>query len=443
MKPLIFFMLFLASITLQGQKIHTKEIKAPYNDGYEIFNIITDNIDIKFKEDLDYHWYNEYSGHQSTTGASGGNLLHGKWSVFDESGRLTNQGYFKFGLADSTWFIWNDNGKIDDKYIYKNGIQKYYWSAGEKYIWETFSSPEYPDFKRTMYTLDNKLISEEKCISANPLIWEVKSYYESNHRLETHYFVALSSLKNYGPYEEFSENGALIQSGNYDKKYKLAHKIGMWLELNENTNKIDSVRYKFSETTLNSKGEKEIGSLVYSTELKNWIKYGYWYHLDNKGSVMDEPIMESDPSGKNREVKKTAIIPETQSNTIKIIKTRNGLIEVPIIINDVLRINFIFDSGASEVSLSPDVALTLIRTGTITENDFLPDQTYTFADGSSAKSKRFLIRKLIIGNQTLTDIEASISNSIEAPMLIGQNVMEKLGSVTIDYENLLLIIKSK
>jgi hypothetical protein len=43
----------------------------------------------------------------------------------------------------------------------------------------------------------------------------------------------------------------------------------------------------------------------------------------------------------------------------------------------------------------------------------------------------------------LTKIEASISNSIEAPMLIGQNVMNKLGSVTIDYDNQLLIIKNK
>jgi predicted aspartyl protease len=164
--------------------------------------------------------------------------------------------------------------------------------------------------------------------------------------------------------------------------------------------------------------------------------------------VISEPIKfglntESDPFASPQETKKTGLSSENTSNTIKILKTQSGLIEVPIVINDVLRINFIFDSGASEVSLSPDVALTLIRTGTISENDWLQDQIYTFADGSKAKSKRFLIKKLIIGNQVLTNIEASISSSIEAPMLIGQNVMQKLGSVTIDYNNLLLIIKSK
>lgn len=160
------------------------------------------------------------------------------------------------------------------------------------------------------------------------------------------------------------------------------------------------------------------------------IKYGI-----NSGNV--------DPFESTPKPKESKILSDGFSNTIKILKSKNGLIEVPIVLNDVLRINFIFDSGASEVSLSPDVALTLLRTGTISENDWLLDQVYTFADGSKAKSKRFLIKKLIIGNQTLTNIEASISKSIEAPMLIGQNVMQKLGSVTIDYNNMLLIIKSK
>jgi len=166
-------------------------------------------------------------------------------------------------------------------------------------------------------------------------------------------------------------------------------------------------------------------------------KNGYTYFVANSQHASNCPV------GLNKE---PATVKETTgnaSNTIKIITTKSGLIEVPIILNDVLRINFIFDSGASEVSISPDVALTLMRTGTISESDWLPSQTYTFADGSRARSKRFLIKKLIIGTQILTNIEASISNSIEAPMLIGQNVMQKLGSVTIDYNNNLLIIKPK
>jgi predicted aspartyl protease len=163
--------------------------------------------------------------------------------------------------------------------------------------------------------------------------------------------------------------------------------------------------------------------------------------------IISDPLKyatsENDPFDNKLKRNKPDILQDTLSNTISFAKTQSGLIEVPITINDVLRIKFIFDSGASEVSISPDVALTLLRTGTISESDWLPSQNYIFADGSKAKSERFLIKKLIIGNQTLTNIEASISRSIEAPMLIGQNVIQKLGAVTIDYDNHLLIIKKK
>jgi len=153
--------------------------------------------------------------------------------------------------------------------------------------------------------------------------------------------------------------------------------------------------------------------------------------------------IEADPFEKVTSISKANTETENKSNSIRLIKNKSGLYEIPILLNDVLKINFIFDSGASEVSISPDVALTLIRTGTIGENDWLPSQTYQFADGSTAKSKRFLLRKLVLGNFEISNIEVSISNSIEAPMLIGQNVMQKFGTITIDNENQLLIINKK
>jgi predicted aspartyl protease len=445
MKKLIILILFLFPLILKGQKINTKEIKVTFDNGFEIFNILTDKIDIIYREDLDYHWYNELSGHQSSTGASGGSLLHGKYSSFDEKGSLTLQGYYKFGLEDSIFTSWN-KGLVCTKVIFKEGVLKYLW---EKYesgrIFEQFSSDQYKsDYKVTLYSANGLLESETKCISFNPYVLETKNFYPNSRMLEEHYYCAEKN-RFYGQYNQYFENGSIKCTGNYDKKFKLGQKIGLWLVYNEGSNKIDSLKYRLSETIINSEGEKIIGSLVYSSQINDWIRYGNWYKIDKNGLVLNEIELgiESDRSRGNNGSLQAGIIPESVSNTIKIIKTTTGLIEVPIILNDVLRINFIFDSGASEVSLSPDVALTLIRTGTITENDFLPDQTYTFADGSSAKSKRFLIRKLVIGNQTLTNIEASISKSIEAPMLIGQNVMQKIGSVTIDYANMLLIIKSK
>jgi hypothetical protein len=141
--------------------------------------------------------------------------------------------------------------------------------------------------------------------------------------------------------------------------------------------------------------------------------------------------------------KKTNQEIQKQKNIIKFDKGASGLIEISTVLNGVLKINFIFDSGASEVSISPDVALTLIKTGTVKDNDFIESREYQFADGSKAKSKRFIIRKIEIGGIQLENIPASISNSISAPMLIGQNVIEKLGKVVIDNENKTLTIKAE
>lgn len=124
-----------------------------------------------------------------------------------------------------------------------------------------------------------------------------------------------------------------------------------------------------------------------------------------------------------------------RDNTIKMVRSASGIFEIPALINGVLKISLILDTGASEVSISPDIALTLYKAKTINEKDWLPGKYYRFADGNTAKSDRFIIRSLIIGNYQLRDIEASISNSIESPLLLGQNALQQLGKIQIDYVN--------
>ena len=62
-------------------------------------------------------------------------------------------------------------------------------------------------------------------------------------------------------------------------------------------------------------------------------------------------------------------------------------------------------------------------------------ETYRFADGTIAKSKVFMIREIQLGNRKVNNVKASISNSLSAPLLLGQSVLSKFGKVTIDYKN--------
>jgi len=123
------------------------------------------------------------------------------------------------------------------------------------------------------------------------------------------------------------------------------------------------------------------------------------------------------------------------------LKIKNGTYVLPVKINNVLNIDFVFDPGASDVSISPDIFLVLYKAGTISESDFIGEQTYKFADGSTARSSVFNLSSIQIGHREIKNVRASISNNINSPLLLGQSALKKLVSYRINNENQLLIIE--
>jgi clan AA aspartic protease (TIGR02281 family) len=117
----------------------------------------------------------------------------------------------------------------------------------------------------------------------------------------------------------------------------------------------------------------------------------------------------------------------------------HGIYKIPVRINDVLTLDFVIDSGASEVQVPADVALTLLRTGTITQDDFLPGKTYVLADGSNVKSERFILKHLKVGNVLVNQVEAGITG-IEGQLLLGQSFLQKIDSWSLDNKRKLLIL---
>ena len=87
------------------------------------------------------------------------------------------------------------------------------------------------------------------------------------------------------------------------------------------------------------------------------------------------------------------------SETIVPMISEGGTFRVPVTINDELTLKFVIDSGAADVSVPADVVMTLVRTGTITDTDFLGKQTYKLADGSTVPSQQFVIRSLKVGDK--------------------------------------------
>ena len=116
-----------------------------------------------------------------------------------------------------------------------------------------------------------------------------------------------------------------------------------------------------------------------------------------------------------------------------------GVYEVPVIINGWLERPFILDSGASDVQVSADVFLTLYPRGGPAPR-FLPGVSYRLADGRVVSSRRFVIPSLRIGDYEFPDAAASIGES-GSPLLLGQNVLTRLGTWSIDNRRGVLVLE--
>jgi predicted aspartyl protease len=116
-----------------------------------------------------------------------------------------------------------------------------------------------------------------------------------------------------------------------------------------------------------------------------------------------------------------------------------GTFKVPVTINGQLTLKFVVDSGAADVSIPADVVLTLLRTETITDNDFLDKQTYQLANGSTVPSQRFVIRTLKVGDKTLENVVGSIA-PVAGSLLLGQSFLSRFKTWSIDNQRQALIL---
>src|SRR5262245_1242010 len=99
---------------------------------------------------------------------------------------------------------------------------------------------------------------------------------------------------------------------------------------------------------------------------------------------------------------------------------------------------FVVDSGAADVQLSAGVFFLLYPPGAPPPR-FLPGGSYRLADGRAVQSRRFLIGSLRIGNLDFRDVAASIGEP-RAPLLLGQNVLTRLGAWSIDNRRGVLVL---
>lgn len=108
----------------------------------------------------------------------------------------------------------------------------------------------------------------------------------------------------------------------------------------------------------------------------------------------------------------------------------NGIYYVPCKVNEI-PMKFVFDTGASDVSISITEAKFLIKQGLISKNDIIGQVNYQIANGDIIEGTKIYLKKIEIGNTILKNIEATVLNEQFAPLLLGQSAISKLGTYTI------------
>jgi len=112
-----------------------------------------------------------------------------------------------------------------------------------------------------------------------------------------------------------------------------------------------------------------------------------------------------------------------------------GIYEIPVKINGV-NMDFIFDTGASGISISETEAMFLAKQGKITEEDIIGGIESIDALGNISEGTEINLREVQIGDRKLKNVQASVVHNAIAPILLGQSALSRFGKVTIDYQRM-------
>lgn len=117
----------------------------------------------------------------------------------------------------------------------------------------------------------------------------------------------------------------------------------------------------------------------------------------------------------------------------------SGTYEVQSKING-LPLSMLFDTGASDISISQTEVDFMIKNGFLSEQDYIGTARYTLANGEKEVSRTIMLKQVEIGGLVLKNVRASVSKNRTAGMLFGQSAMGRYGKITIDNLKKLIIL---
>ncbi len=123
---------------------------------------------------------------------------------------------------------------------------------------------------------------------------------------------------------------------------------------------------------------------------------------------------------------------ELEEKTVEIpFERRGGVTEIKCSING-LPLYFIFDTGAGDVTISSVEAAFMFKNGYLSAKDVIGRSNYLTASGDIIEGTVINLATVEIGGVTLSNVRASVVKGQNAPLLLGQSALSRLGKIEID-----------
>jgi aspartyl protease family protein len=111
---------------------------------------------------------------------------------------------------------------------------------------------------------------------------------------------------------------------------------------------------------------------------------------------------------------------------------------IPVEVNGI-PMKMILDTGASTIVIS-SIEYEFLRKQKLI-SDSVQQAESSIANGDTIKCFSTKISNITLGGEEIKDVECIIMENPSAPLLLGMNVLNKLGHISIDYGRNLLILK--
>lgn len=116
-------------------------------------------------------------------------------------------------------------------------------------------------------------------------------------------------------------------------------------------------------------------------------------------------------------------------------KNSGGIKTVQCLINGSILTDMILDSGCSGALISISEAQYLWSRGELTSDDYMGNSQSVIADGSIVENMVFNIKSIVIADKIeCRNVEVTVSANPGAPLLLGNEVLDRMPSYTIDNE---------